>query len=127
MLAIVASMFTNACTLLLFFGTVYTIHNLSFLNCFAYMMILSFACSIIMGLAGLILYGLWYLSRGSKVIGAIVIIILLNSLINDYGMLIAGISNGPASASAIKMVKEVAGSYYMLGAIITPSGIVPKV
>lgn len=118
-LAVIASMFVNACTLLLFGGTAYTIHNLSFMSFIAYSMILSLGCSVVMGIGGSILYGLWYLSRGSKLIGAIVIIVLLNGFINEYGLLIADIPNGPAGASIIKMIKEEAGSYYMLGAIIT--------
>ena len=118
-LAIVACFFINACTLLSFGGLAHLIQNLSFLNVIAFSIILGFAGSLVFTLAALIVYGLWYLSRGSKLIGIIVTIILLNSFINDYALLISGIANGPASASAIEMIKEEAGSFYMAGAIIT--------
>lgn len=118
-LAIIASVFVNACTLLSFGGLAHLIQNLSFLNVIAFSIILGFAGSIVFTLAALILYGLWYLSRGSKLIGIIVTIILLNSFINDFALLISGIANGPAIASAIEMIKEEAGKFYMAGAIIT--------
>lgn len=118
-LAIVACILVNACTLLSFGGLAHLIQNLSFLNVIAFSIILGFAGSIVFTLAALILYGLWYLSRGSKLIGIIVTIILLNSFINDFALLISGIANGPAIASAIEMIKEEAGKFYMAGAIIT--------
>ena len=118
-LAIIASVFVNACTLLSLGGLAHLIQNLSFLNVIAFSIILGFAGSIVFTLAALILYGLWYLSRGSKLIGIIVTIILLNSFINDFALLISGIANGPAIASAIEMIKEDAGKFYMAGAILT--------
>lgn len=121
-IAFIATIFINCITLLLFAGiahVIHNMHNIGFVEFIVCTGILGFAGTLVLCIAIAIGVGLIFTSRKSIFIAVVVILIFLNSLLKDWVLLWENLPWGTYSSQAIAMIKEDAGSFYKIGAIIT--------
>lgn len=118
-LAIITSLFISFLADSLFGFTAYTFGNASFWRIVLYILALNIGTPILGLVAQLLTFGFASIVQGSKFIAVVVILIFINYFLGECVYLLGNTQYGFYSESVLEMLKETAGSFYMVGAIIT--------
>lgn len=118
-LAIITSLFISFLADSLFGFTAYTFGNASFWRIVLYLLALNIGVPILGIIAQLLTLGFTYIVQGSKFIAIVVILVFINYFCGECVFLLGDTHFGFYSDSVLEMLKETAGSFYTVGAIIT--------
>ena len=115
-LAIIASFAIVSMPLFMFGAIAHVIHHFGIVNLIIFFLVSSILSTIISFVAPLLMTGLAYTVRGSKFIAIVITLIFIR---NFYGNCVLLLGCSDYYPQVLEIIKEDAGAYYQLGAIVT--------